>query len=82
MWADRALVCCVAVAQVYSPAGRRLFPPIRLGWPAAFLTVPAGSSLLLALLTGRCASACVPALHPALIQRGADTPFALEPHVL
>ncbi|KAG2438957.1 hypothetical protein HYH02_010749 [Chlamydomonas schloesseri] len=36
---------------VYSPAGRRLFPPIRLGWPASFLTVAPGSSLLLALLT-------------------------------
>ncbi|GFR47461.1 hypothetical protein Agub_g9187 [Astrephomene gubernaculifera] len=36
---------------VYSPAGRRLFPPIRLSGPAAFLSVAAGSSLLLALLS-------------------------------
>ncbi|KAG2443703.1 hypothetical protein HXX76_002051 [Chlamydomonas incerta] len=36
---------------VYSAAGRRLFPPIRLGWPASFLTAAPGSSLLLALLT-------------------------------
>ncbi|GLC49216.1 hypothetical protein PLESTB_000195200 [Pleodorina starrii] len=36
---------------VYSSAGRRLFPPIRLGLPASFLCVSAGGSTLVALLT-------------------------------
>ncbi|KXZ40850.1 hypothetical protein GPECTOR_1839g911 [Gonium pectorale] len=34
---------------IYSSAGRRLFPPIRLGHPAAFLAVAPGSATLLAL---------------------------------
>ncbi|KAG2500684.1 hypothetical protein HYH03_001450 [Edaphochlamys debaryana] len=36
---------------VYSPAGRRLFPPIRVGCPAAFLSAAPGSAQVLALLT-------------------------------
>ncbi|EFJ49808.1 hypothetical protein VOLCADRAFT_117135, partial [Volvox carteri f. nagariensis] len=35
---------------VYSLAGRRLFPPIRLGAPASFLSAAAGSGVLVALL--------------------------------